>query len=148
MSDKKQKRVLGRGLDALLGNSGDDENSLKPLGNINSFEIDINKIEVNPNQPRSNFDSAELDSLSNSIKDLGIIQPITVRKINSSKYEIISGERRYRATKKAGLTSIPCYIRGVKSESDILKMSLVENVQRVDLDPIEIGLSYERLVDE
>ena len=84
MSDKKQKRVLGRGLDALLGNSSDDENSLKPLGNINSFEIDINKIEVNPNQPRSNFDSAELDSLSNSIKDLGIIQPITVRKINSS----------------------------------------------------------------
>ena len=148
MSDKKQKRVLGRGLDALLGNSSDDENSLKPLGNINSFEIDINKIEVNPNQPRSNFDSAELDSLSNSIKDLGIIQPITVRKINSSKYEIISGERRYRATKKAGLTSIPCYIRGVESESDILKMSLVENVQRVDLDPIEIGLSYERLVDE
>lgn len=148
MSDKKQKRVLGRGLDALLGNSSDDENSLKHLGNINSFEININKIEVNPNQPRSNFDSAELDSLSNSIKDLGIIQPITVRKIDSSKYEIISGERRYRATKKAGLTSIPCYIRGVESESDILKMSLVENVQRVDLDPIEIGLSYERLVDE
>ena len=148
MSDKKQKRVLGRGLDALLGNSSDGENSLKPLGNINSFEIDINKIEVNPNQPRSNFDSTELDSLSNSIKDLGIIQPITVRKINSSKYEIISGERRYRATKKAGLTSIPCYIRGVESESDILKMSLVENVQRVDLDPIEIGLSYERLVDD
>ena len=100
MSDKKQKRVLGRGLDALLGNSSDDENSLKPIGNINSFEIDINKIKVNPNQPRSNFDSAELDSLSNSIKDLGIIQPITVRKINSSKYEIISGESRYRATKK------------------------------------------------
>jgi len=148
MSDKKQKRVLGRGLDALIGNSSDGDNNLKPLGNINSFEIDINKIEVNPNQPRSNFDSAELDSLSNSIKDLGIIQPITVRKVNSSKYEIISGERRYRATKKAGLTSIPCYIRGVKSESDILKMSLVENVQRVDLDPIEIGLSYERLVDE
>ena len=148
MSDKKQKRVLGRGLDALLGNSSHDENSLKPLGNINSFEIDINKIEVNPNQPRSNFDSAELDSLSNSIKDLGIIQPITVRKINSSKYEIISGERRYRAAKKVGLTSIPCYIRGIESESDILKMSLVENVQRVDLDPIEIGLSYERLVDE
>ena len=148
MTGKKQKKVLGRGLDALLGNSIDDENSLKHIGNINSFEIDINKIEVNPNQPRSNFDSAELDSLSNSIKDLGIIQPITVRKINSSKYEIISGERRYRATKKAGLTSIPCYIRGIESESDILKMSLVENVQRVDLDPIEIGLSYERLVDE
>tara|TARA_Y100001935_G_scaffold250648_1_gene251123 strand:- start:1120 stop:2001 length:882 start_codon:yes stop_codon:yes gene_type:complete len=148
MSDKKQKRVLGRGLDALLGSSNDDENNLKSHGNVNSFEIDINKIEVNRNQPRSNFDNAELNSLSDSIKDLGIIQPITVRKINSSKYEIISGERRYRATKKAGLTSIPCYIKGVESESDILKMSLVENVQRVDLDPIEIGLSYERLIYE
>ena len=148
MSDKKQKRVLGRGLDALLGSSNNDDNNLKSLGNINSFEIDINKIEVNPNQPRSNFDNAELNSLSDSIKDLGIIQPITVRRINSSKYEIISGERRYKATKKAGLTSIPCYVKGVESESDILKMSLVENVQRVNLDPIEIGLSYERLIYE
>ena len=148
MSDKKQKRVLGRGLDALIGNSGNDENKLKPPSNVNSFEIDLNRIDVNPNQPRSNFDSVEIDSLSDSIKDLGIIQPITVRKINPSKYEIISGERRFRASKKAGLTSIPCYIRGVESESDILKMSLVENVQRVDLDPIEIGLSYERLIDE
>ena len=148
MSDKKQKRVLGRGLDALLGSSSDDESNLELAENTNSFEIDINKIDVNPNQPRSNFDSAEIDSLSDSIKELGIIQPITVRKINSSKYEIISGERRYRATKKAGLTSIPCYIRGVESESDILKMSLVENVQRVDLDPIEIGISYERLIEE
>ena len=93
MSDKKQKRVLGRGLDALLGSSSDDENNLELADNTNSFEIDINKIDVNPNQPRSNFDSAEIDSLSDSIKDLGIIQPITVRKINSSKYEIISGER-------------------------------------------------------
>jgi ParB family chromosome partitioning protein len=148
MSDKKQKRVLGRGLDALLGNSNDNDNKLKPQSNVNSFEIDINSIYVNPNQPRSNFDSVEIDSLSDSIKDLGIIQPITVRKINQSKYEIISGERRFRASKKAGLTSIPCYIREVEIESDILKMSLVENVQRVDLDPIEIGLSYERLIDE
>ena len=148
MSDKKQKRVLGRGLDALLGNSSDNEDKLKPPSNVNSFEIDINRIDVNPNQPRSNFDSVEIDSLSDSIKDLGIIQPITVRKINTSKYEIISGERRFRASKKAGLTSIPCYIRGVESESDVLKMSLVENVQRVDLDPIEIGLSYKRLINE
>ena len=103
MSDKKQKRVLGRGLDALLGNSSDDENKLKPPSNVNSFEIDINRIDVNPNQPRSNFDSLEIDSLSDSIKDLGIIQPITVRKINTSKYEIISGERRFRASKKACL---------------------------------------------
>ena len=147
MSDKKQKRVLGRGLDALLSNANED--GTKELRTItNSLEIDINKIEVNPNQPRSNFDSSDLESLSNSIKDLGIIQPITVRKINSTKYEIISGERRYRAAKIIGLSSIPCYVRGVESESDILKMSLVENVQRVDLDPIEIGLSYERLINE
>tara|TARA_B100000965_G_C19559490_1_gene743816 strand:+ start:659 stop:1537 length:879 start_codon:yes stop_codon:yes gene_type:complete len=147
MSDKKQKRVLGRGLDALLSNANED--GTKELRTItNSLEIDINKIEVNPNQPRSNFDSSDLESLSNSIKDLGIIQPITVRKINSTKYEIISGERRYRAAKIIGLSTIPCYVRGVESESDILKMSLVENVQRVDLDPIEIGLSYERLINE
>jgi len=147
MSDKKQKRVLGRGLDALLSNTNED--GTKELRTItNSLEIDINKIEVNPNQPRSNFDSSDLESLSKSIKDLGIIQPITVRKINSTKYEIISGERRYRAAKIIGLSSIPCYVRGVESESDILKMSLVENVQRVDLDPIEIGLSYERLINE
>ena len=147
MSDKKQKRVLGRGLDALLSNANED--GTKELRTItDSLEIDINKIEVNPNQPRSNFDSSDLESLSNSIKDLGIIQPITVRKINSTKYEIISGERRYRAAKIIGLSTIPCYVRGVESESDILKMSLVENVQRVDLDPIEIGLSYERLINE
>ena len=133
MSDKKQKRVLGRGLDALIGNSGNDENKLKPPSNVNSFEIDLNRIDVNPNQPRSNFDSVEIDSLSDSIKDLGIIQPITVRKINPSKYEIISGERRFRASKKAGLTSIPCYIRGVESESDILKMSLVENLSLIHI---------------
>jgi len=118
MSDKKQKRVLGRGLDALLSNANED--GTKELRTItNSLEIDINKIEVNPNQPRSNFDSSDLESLSNSIKDLGIIQPITVRKINSTKYEIISGERRYRAAKIIGLSTIPCYVRGVESESDI-----------------------------
>ena len=148
MSDKKQKRVLGRGLDALLGNSSDDENKLKPPSNVNSFEIDINRIDVNPNQPRSNFDTTELENLSNSIKELGIIQPITVRKIKDDKYEIISGERRYRASKIANLESIPCYIKAVEDETDLLKMSLVENVQRVDLDPIEIALTYERFINE
>ena len=83
-----------------------------------------------------------------SIKDLGIIQPITVRKIDSGNYEIISGERRFRASKKAGLNTIPCYIKGVDNETDLLKMSLVENIQRVDLDPIEIGLTYERLTND
>jgi ParB family chromosome partitioning protein len=148
MSNKKQKKVLGRGLDALLDSSKEKFESISKFSNINSSEIDINNIQVNPDQPRSNFDKIELENLANSIKELGIIQPITIRKINSSKYEIISGERRYRASKIAGLKSIPCYIKNTDSNSDILKMSLVENVQRVDLDPIEIGLSYERLVSD
>lgn len=148
MSDKKQKRVLGRGLDALLNNS-DESPSINDLQRIsNSFEISIDKIRVNPKQPRTNFDTNEIENLSQSIKDLGIIQPITVRKVDPENYEIISGERRFRASKKAGLKSIPCYIKGVDNETDILKMSLVENVQRIDLDPIEIGLTYERLIND
>lgn len=148
MSNKKQKRVLGRGLDALL-NSSDDNQYQNDIQRIsNSLEIDIDNIQVNPNQPRTNFDTSEIDNLTMSIKDLGIIQPITVRKIDSGNYEIISGERRFRASKKAGLRSIPCYIKGVDNDTDILKMSLVENVQRVDLDPIEIGLTYERLIND
>jgi ParB family chromosome partitioning protein len=148
MSDKKQKRVLGRGLDALLNNS-DENTSINDLQRIsNSLEISIDKIRVNPKQPRTNFDTNEIENLSQSIKDLGIIQPITVRKVDPENYEIISGERRFRASKKAGLKSIPCYIKGVDNETDILKMSLVENVQRVDLDPIEIGLTYERLIND
>ena len=148
MSNKKQKKVLGRGLDALLDSSQEKFESIPKYSNINSSEIELDKIQVNPDQPRSNFDINEIENLANSIKELGIIQPITVRIINSTKYEIISGERRYRASKIAGLESIPCYIRNTDSDSDILKMSLVENVQRVDLDPIEIGLSYERLVSD
>lgn len=148
MSEKKQKRVLGRGLDALLNNS-DENTSINDLQRIsNSLEILIDKIRVNPNQPRTNFDTNEIENLSQSIKDLGIIQPITVRKVDPENYEIISGERRFRASKKAGLKSIPCYVKGVDNETDILKMSLVENVQRVDLDPIEIGLTYERLIND
>ena len=148
MSNKKQKRVLGRGLDALLNNS-DDNHSTNDLQRIsNSLEISLDKIRVNPRQPRTNFDTNEIVNLSQSIKDLGIIQPITVRKIDPETYEIISGERRFRASKKAGLNSIPCYVKGVDNETDILKMSLVENVQRVDLDPIEIGLTYERLIND
>ena len=148
MSEKKQKRVLGRGLDALLNNS-DENTSINDLQRIsNSLEILIDKIRVNPKQPRTNFDTNEIENLSQSIKDLGIIQPITIRKVDPENYEIISGERRFRASKKAGLKSIPCYIKGVDNETDILKMSLVENVQRIDLDPIEIGLTYERLIND
>ena len=148
MSSKKQKKVLGRGLDALLNSSSNRDSSKDTKDIINSFEISLNKIQVNPNQPRTNFDKSEIDNLVISIKELGIIQPITVREITNGKYEIISGERRFRASTKAGLNSIPCYVRGVESETDLLKMSLVENVQRVDLDPIEIGLTYERLINE
>ena len=146
MSEKKQKKVLGRGLDALLGDA--DNSNLTIKKNTDSFELSLDKIFVNPNQPRTNFDSNEIDNLVVSIKELGIIQPITVRKVNENKYEIISGERRYRASKIANLDSIPCYIKAVENDTDLLKMSLVENVQRVDLDPIEIALTYERLINE
>ena len=146
MSKKKQKKVLGRGLDALLGDA--DNSNLSFKKNSSSSELSLDKIYVNPNQPRTNFDSNEIDNLAVSIKELGIIQPITVRKVNENKYEIISGERRYRASKIANLDSIPCYIKAVENDTDLLKMSLVENVQRVDLDPIEIALTYERLINE
>ena len=148
MSEKKQKKVLGRGLDALLGDTDNSNLSIEKKIKTNSIQLSLNKIQVNPNQPRTNFDSKEIDNLVVSIKELGIIQPITVRKINEDKYEIISGERRYRASKLANLESIPCYIKAVENDTDLLKMSLVENVQRVDLDPIEIALTYERLINE
>ena len=148
MSEKKQKKVLGRGLDALLGDTDNSNLSIEKKKKTNSIQLSLNNIHVNPNQPRTNFDSKEIDNLVVSIKELGIIQPITVRKLNEDKYEIISGERRYRASKLANLESIPCYIKAVKNDTDLLKMSLVENVQRVDLDPIEIALTYERLINE
>ena len=148
MSEKKQKKVLGRGLDALLGDSSNTDFSNDGKKNTNSLQLSLDKIHVNPNQPRTNFDSDQIDNLVVSIKELGIIQPITVRKIKHDKYEIISGERRYRASKIANLESIPCYIKAVEDETDLLKMSLVENVQRVDLDPIEIALTYERFINE
>lgn len=148
--EKKQKKVLGRGLSALLNDSDSENISFdKPKTNFNvSEEIDIDLIEINPNQPRLNIDNSKLENLSNSIKELGIIQPITVRKISSKMYQIISGERRLRASKIAGLIKIPCYIKEIDEETDSLKMALVENVQRVDLDPIEIALTYNRLINE
>ena len=148
--EKKQKKVLGRGLSALLNDSDSENISFdKPKTNFNvSEEIDIDLIEINPNQPRLNIDNTNLENLSNSIKELGIIQPITVRKISSKMYQIISGERRLRASKIAGLIKIPCYIKEIDEETDSLKMALVENVQRVDLDPIEIALTYNRLINE
>jgi len=148
--EKKQKIVLGRGLSALLNDSDSENISFgKPKTNFNiTEEIDIDLIEINPNQPRLNIDNSNLENLSNSIKELGIIQPITVRKISPEMYQIISGERRLRASKIAGLIKIPCYIKEIDEETDSLKMALVENVQRVDLDPIEIALTYNRLINE
>lgn len=151
MAKATRKQALGRGLSALLKdpendiNSVSDKNADKVVGNI--VELDIDAIEVNPFQPRSNFNDEALQELASSIRELGVIQPITVRKIQFNKYQLVSGERRYRASKLVGLTTIPSYIR-IANDQESLEMALVENIQRQDLDPIEIALSYQRLIDE
>ncbi|WP_330443543.1 ParB/RepB/Spo0J family partition protein [Flavobacterium sp. C4GT6] len=151
MTKAIKKQALGRGLSALLKDpendikSVEDKNADKVVGNI--IELEIDAIEINPFQPRTNFNEETLQELSTSIKELGVIQPITVRKLEYNKYQLISGERRLRASKLAGLTSIPAYIR-LADDNESLVMALVENIQRHDLDPIEIALSYQRLIDE
>lgn len=135
------RKVLGRGLGALM----DDADKMQPGAGIN--EIELSKIEANPFQPRTKFDEETLKELAESIKELGLIQPITLRKIDDDKYQIIAGERRYRAAQLAGLESIPAYIRKAKDEG-MLEMALVENIQREELDAIEIALSYQRLLEE
>ena len=139
-----KKSVLGRGLGALIDNP-DDVIVRKPSASV--LEIDIDKIETNPWQPRSKFDEEKLNELAASIGKLGIIQPLTLRKIDIERYQIIAGERRYRAAQIAGLTKVPAYIRS--AEDDVmLELALVENIQREDLDPIEVAMSYQRLIDE
>ena len=151
MAQVVKKQALGRGLSALLKDpenniqSIEDKNAAQVVGNI--IELDIDAIEINPFQPRSNFNEESLRELASSIRELGIIQPITVRKTAFNKYQLISGERRLRASKLSGLTTIPSYIR-LANDHDSLMMALVENIQRHDLDPIEIALSYQRLIDE
>jgi len=151
MTKAVKKQALGRGLSALLKDpendikSVEDKNADKVVGNI--IELEIDAIEINPFQPRSNFNEETLKELSTSIKELGVIQPITVRKTDYNKYQLISGERRLRASKLAGLKTIPAYIR-IANDNESLVMALVENIQRHDLDPIEIALSYQRLIDE
>lgn len=146
-----KKQALGRGLSALLKDpendikSASDKNADKVVGNIIELEIDV--IEINPFQPRSNFNEESLKELAISIKELGVIQPITVRKLDFNKYQLISGERRLRASTLVGLTTVPAYIR-IANDNESLVMALVENIQRHDLDPIEIALSYQRLIDE
>jgi ParB family transcriptional regulator, chromosome partitioning protein len=136
-----KRNALGRGLGALIEES-ETSNNL-PVSN----EVAINEIEANPFQPRVNFDEGALQELATSIKELGIIQPITLRKLGENKYQIIAGERRFRAAKLAGLTKIPSFIREAGDET-MLEMALVENIQREDLDAIEVALSYQRLIEE
>ena len=148
----KQKKALGRGLSAILSNPKTDitqstTNNLtaNPLGSVG--KIKLNTIQVNPFQPRTHFNEEALKELALSIKELGVIQPITVRKLGYDKYQLISGERRFRASKLAGLNTIPAYIR-VANDQEILEMALVENIQRKNLDALEIALSYQLLIDE
>ena len=148
----KQKKALGRGLSAILSNPKTDitQNTTKnltptPLGSVG--KIKLNTIQVNPFQPRTHFNKEELKELALSIKELGVIQPITVRKLGYDKHQLISGERRLRASKLAGLNTIPAYIR-VANDQEMLEMALVENIQRKNLDALEIALSYQLLMDE
>ena len=137
-----KRNALGRGLGALI-EGGETTPGIAPVSN----EVSIQDIEANPFQPRIHFDEEALQDLASSIKELGIIQPITLRRTENGRYQIIAGERRYRAAKIAGLQSIPAFIREAGDES-MLEMALVENIQREDLDAIEIALSYQRLIDE
>ncbi|WP_026934856.1 ParB/RepB/Spo0J family partition protein [Christiangramia echinicola] len=151
MAKATRKQALGRGLSALLKDpendikSAEDKNADKLVGHI--VELELSSIEVNPFQPRTSFNEESLKELASSIRELGVIQPITVRKLEFDKYQLVSGERRYRASKLVGLKTIPAYIR-IANDQESLEMALVENIQRQDLDPIEISLSYQRLIDE
>jgi len=146
-----KRNALGRGLSALLENANTDitnskfENEGKVVGAI--ANIEISSIEANPFQPRTNFEKDALNELASSIKEHGIIQPITVRKLGYDKYQLISGERRFRASQIAGLTSVPAYIR-IANDQAMLEMALVENIQRENLDSIEVAISYKRLIEE
>lgn len=151
MAKATKKQALGRGLSALLKDpqndikSAEDKNADKLVGHI--VELELNAIEVNPFQPRTSFNEESLRELASSIRELGVIQPITVRKLDYNQYQLVSGERRFRASKLVGLETIPAYIR-IANDQESLEMALVENIQRQDLDPIEISLSYQRLIDE
>jgi len=151
MAKATKKQVLGRGLSALLSDTNEDivsvkdKNAEKLVGSI--LEIELNAITVNPFQPRTNFNEEALRELAGSIKELGVIQPITVRKLEGNTFQLVSGERRFRASKLIGLKSIPAYVR-LANDQEMLEMALVENIQRKDLDPIEVALSYRQLIEE
>ncbi len=139
-----KRNALGKGLGALIEDAGPTSQSVR---NSSIDEIELKYIEANPFQPRTEFDEEALVELSQSIKEIGIIQPITVRKISDKKYQLISGERRFKASQLAGMVSIPAYVR-TADDQGMLEMALVENIQREDLDAIEIAISYQRLIDE
>lgn len=155
----KQEHGLGRGLSALLGQEADQFR--KPVGYVNKdvvgakpvsrasdvLRIPVDMVEANPFQPRTSFDAEAMEELAASIKALGLIQPITVRKVSDKRYQIISGERRFKACSMAGMSMIPAYVRETDDQG-MLEMALVENIQRENLDPIETALSYRRLIDE
>ena len=158
----KEPRGLGRGLGAILGDNAGLDQLRKPIGYVNKeivsnrtqpegsadvVRIPAGMIEPNPFQPRMSFDTEALEELTSSIRSLGLIQPITVRRTDEGKYQIISGERRFRACKAAGMDFIPAFIRAA-SDQGMLEMAIVENIQREDLDPIEVALGYRRLIEE
>ncbi|EPT34385.1 ParB-like protein [Bacteroidetes bacterium oral taxon 272 str. F0290] len=138
----QKKFALGRGLDALIST---DE--VKTSGSSSINEIELSKISVNPNQPRREFDPVGLQELADSIVEIGIIQPITLRQLNENSYQIIAGERRYRASIQAGLKTIPAYIRTADDEN-VMEMALIENIQREDLNSLEIALAYQHLLEQ
>ena len=146
-----KRNALGKGLGALLEHSKTDITSNKLEGDTKVVgavaNIEISQIETNPFQPRTNFEEDALNELAASIKEHGIIQPITVRKLGYDKFQLISGERRFRASQLAGLTTVPAYIR-IANDQAMLEMALVENIQREELDAIEVAISYKRLIDE
>ena len=159
----KQQKGLGKGLGALLGVEADLSQIRKPVGYVNKevvsveqpqqggtadiMRIPVDMIEPNPFQPRMNFDQESLEELADSIRTLGLIQPITVRRKADGRYQIISGERRFRASRLAGLDMMPAYIRDTNDQG-MLEMAIVENIQRENLDPIEVAMSYQRLIEE
>ncbi|MBR1871933.1 MAG: ParB/RepB/Spo0J family partition protein [Bacteroidales bacterium] len=158
---KKNERGLGMGLNAILGDKSDVGSLRKPVGYLNKdvlgskepqdtsdiIRIPVDMIEPNPFQPRQSFDREALEELAGSIRTFGLIQPITVRKKTAGKYQIISGERRFKACSMAGLDMIPAYIRDANDQG-MLEMAIVENIQRENLDPIEVAMSYQRLIEE
>ena len=159
----KQQRGLGKGLSALLGTDADISSIRKPVDYVNKEVVSEDKpktasaadilripadlIEPNPYPPRMNFNQEALEELADSIRTLGLIQPITVRKTSSGRYQIISGERRFRASRLTGMEMIPAYIRDTNDQG-MLEMAIVENIQRENLDPIEVAMSYQRLIEE